>query len=397
VSGALRDLLRTARGAGVRISTAEAIDAVQAAEAVGYDDRMTLRDALRLTLAKTQDEAVIFDDCFDAFFRRDPVVAQTKELPDAASAAVAIEMAGQAVGLGEISLFTQTGMYTRRIMQALGIEANDQAPELAAQVRAHVEARLALSAPAQARELRERRLSSTRIGDIDRRDLAQLRNMVRALARRLATRLTRRRLRARRGQLDIRRTLRRNLGHDGVPFRLAWKQRPMAKPRIFALCDVSGSVAGASRLLLMFLHVLADVLPDTRCFAFSGHLVEVSDLLAESEAGEAISSVLEKIGFLSTNYGRSLEDFCDICLDRVDRRSTVIILGDGRGNHAPPRVDLLRRIQSQARRVIWLNPEFHNFWGSGDSDMLLYRPFCARVLSCATLRQLDRALSEILA
>ena len=394
MSGALLDLLRTARGAGMRISSAEAIDALQAAEAVGYDDRTTLRDALRLTLAKTQDDAVLFDDSFDAFFRRE--APRKAEALDPASTAVAIEAAGQAVGLGDISLFTQTGLFTRRIMQALGDATYEEAPELAAQVRAHVEARLALNAPAQAREFRERRLLTTRIGAIERRDLAQLRVMVRMLAKRLATRLTRRRKRAQRGQLDLRRTLRRNFGHDGVPFRLAWKHRPIAKPRLFAVCDVSGSVAGVSRLLLTFLHVLADLLPDTRCFAFAGELVEVSDLMAAGEPDQAIGAVLDRIGHQSTNYGRSLEDFATLCLDRVDRRSTVIILGDARGNYAPPRVDLLRRVQQRARQVIWLNPEFPTFWGSGDSDMLLYRPFCARVLSCGTLRQLDRALSEIL-
>jgi uncharacterized protein with von Willebrand factor type A (vWA) domain len=296
------------------------------------------------------------------------------------------------VGLGGISLFTQTGLFTRRILDILG----DDRPELADQVRAHVEARLALNAPAQLRALQERRLMTTRVSEIERRDLDRLRLMVRALAKRLASRLARRRTKARRGTLDIGRTLRRNLGYDGVLFHLAWKQKPIARPRIFALCDVSGSVAGVSRLLLMFLHSLADEVPDTRCFAFSGTLIEVSGMLADNDPGAAIAAVMDRIGYLSSNYGQSLEDFAGLCLERLDRRSTVIVLGDARGNNTPARADLLRQIHQRAGRVVWLNPEFHTFWGSGDSDMLAYKPFCDQVLPCATLRQLDRALSDII-
>jgi uncharacterized protein with von Willebrand factor type A (vWA) domain len=374
----------------MQISTAESIDAITAAEAVGYDDRNTLKDALRLTLAKSLDDGALFDACFEQFFRREAPPASSPPT-DAAAAAVAIEAAGQAVGLGGINLFTQTGLFTRRIVDQLGQDT----PDLVQQVRAHVEARLALNAPAQARALQERRLLTTRIGDIDRRDLERLRLMVRALARRLATRLARRRRRARSGQLDIGRSLRSNMAHDGIPFRLAWKRKPITRSRIFALCDVSGSVAGVSRLLLMFLHTLRDELPDTRCFAFSGTLVEVTGVMADTDPEQAINDVMQTLGYHSSNYGRSLQDFTRAALDHLDHRATVLIAGDARGNNTPARADLLRAMQQRAGRLIWLNPELPTFWGSGDSDMLLYRPFCDRILPCATLGQLDRALSEV--
>ena len=47
-------LLRAARGNGVRISVAEAIDAFNTVAAIGYDDRQALKDSLSLTLAKTK-------------------------------------------------------------------------------------------------------------------------------------------------------------------------------------------------------------------------------------------------------------------------------------------------------------------------------------------------------
>jgi uncharacterized protein with von Willebrand factor type A (vWA) domain len=90
-----------------------------------------------------------------------------------------------------------------------------------------------------------------------------------------------------------------------------------------------------------------------------------------------------------------LQDFTRAALDHLDHRATVLIAGDARGNNTPARADLLRAMQQRAGRLIWLNPELPTFWGSGDSDMLLYRPFCDRILPCATLGQLDRALSEV--
>src|SRR5438270_6305893 len=64
----LHRFFRAARGAGVRLSPAESIDAMRAVAKVGFTDRMILRDTFLLTLAKTQDEKKALGDCFDLFF-----------------------------------------------------------------------------------------------------------------------------------------------------------------------------------------------------------------------------------------------------------------------------------------------------------------------------------------
>jgi uncharacterized protein with von Willebrand factor type A (vWA) domain len=46
--------------------------------------------------------------------------------------------------------------------------------------------------------------------------------------------------------------------------------------------------------------------------------------------------------------------------------------------------------------VIWLNPEYRTAWGTGDSDMLRYRPFCHVATVCNTLRHLERVVTDIL-
>src|ERR1700750_3095700 len=64
----LHRFFRAARGAGVRLSPAESIDAMRAVSKVGFADRAVLRDTFLLTLAKTQDEKKALGDCFDLFF-----------------------------------------------------------------------------------------------------------------------------------------------------------------------------------------------------------------------------------------------------------------------------------------------------------------------------------------
>ena len=64
----LHRFFRAARGAGVRLSPAESIDAMRAVSKVGFTDRTILRDTFLLTLAKTQDEKKALGDCFDLFF-----------------------------------------------------------------------------------------------------------------------------------------------------------------------------------------------------------------------------------------------------------------------------------------------------------------------------------------
>ncbi len=158
------------------------------------------------------------------------------------------------------------------------------------------------------------------------------------------------------------------------------------------LCDVSGSVAAAAEFLLLFLYALNEALSDIRAFAFSGSLIEVSSILETLEIEAAIGEILRLVGFGSSNYGRALADFDAGWMAQVTRRTTVLILGDGRGNYADPRADILKRLGERAKRIIWLNPEGRPSWGTGDSDMLRYAPYCTLVAQCNTLRRLERVV-----
>src|SRR4051812_43509379 len=75
----LRRFLQVARGAGLRISAAEGIDAARAVELVGFEDRVVLKDTLGLVLAKTPDEKTLYDETFELFFQRNEFAVKGDE------------------------------------------------------------------------------------------------------------------------------------------------------------------------------------------------------------------------------------------------------------------------------------------------------------------------------
>jgi uncharacterized protein with von Willebrand factor type A (vWA) domain len=126
-------------------------------------------------------------------------------------------------------------------------------------------------------------------------------------------------------------------------------------------------------------------------------LIEVSDILEKDPVEQAIGKIMDVIGYGSSNYGNAFADFEEGWMPFVTSKTTLIILGDARGNNTDPRTDILARLAQRARRIIWLNPEHRALWGTGDSDMDRYAPFCNLLTVCSTLRHLERAISGILA
>ena len=450
----LRRFLQVARGAGLRISAAEGIDAARAVDLIGFSDRTMLKDTLALVLAKTADEKVLYDETFELYFRRDefaggqsaktefvpearrvprprpdepnvaehmgkPSLSEWLERDDRAALATALEIAAREVGIEKIRLLTQKNLYTLRILDRMGLreieaalaalrsrgtpEDDARAQALAERierlwdsVRDFVERGLMLYARGETEQFRERLLKSTRLANIDRSQHERMRLLVRRMAKRLATRYAVRRRRSQRGQLDIRRTLRRNMGWGGVPFITAWKRKRIDKPRVMVLCDVSGSVAWVAHFLLMFIYALTEVLADLRSFAYSGTLIEVSHTLEKQTIDEAITHIMTTVGFGSSNYGAALADFEAGWMEHVTNKTTVIILGDARGNGTDPRADIVERVAQRAKRIVWLNPEPRSAWGTGDSDMYRYAPYCNLVRVCNTLNDLERVITGLL-
>lgn len=438
----LSDFIRALRASDVRVSTGEAIDAAEAMRLVGYADRGRLKDTLRLALAKSPDEKLTYDHLFDLFFKRSGASQKTPEEKsektssandgdeeqdirnlvesgDEAAIAIAIEKAGEEAELSDIRFSTQVPFYIQKMMKAMGGDrlqeklvdhlqahtSDDEAEaralmdarrEMMSRAREHVEQQFEAFGTGATEQFREEILSRKALDQLTRRDLERMQALVEKVAKKLATKYSRRRRQKNTGRLDVRRTLRANAGFDGVPFNVSWKQKHRDQPKIIALCDVSGSVSQYVRFLLMLLFSFREAVPDIRTFAFSGRLEDVDETFQQLGFTAGMDRIVKTIGMSSTDYGQALSDLRVGHWGAIDRRSTIIMLGDGRSNYGDLRLDLFKEAAARAKRVIWLCPEPRSLWGTGDSGIPRYKPHCSVLAEVSSLKDLERTIDDVL-
>ena len=408
---ALTGFVRALRAAGVETSTAETLDAARAVALVGYAQRDRLKTTLGLVLAKSEDEKRLHDEVFERYFAP-PAAAPAAQAAAADKAAasggaepgdagrteleldIALARAAQAVGVDEIRFVSQVPVFTQRLLAALGSSRPD--PALRARARALVQQRFELHGRAATEAFLTEVAVARPLGRVSPPDMDRMKAVVARLAKRLAARHSRRRRVRLPHQLDLRRTLRANAGHDGLPWALHFKHKRRDRPRIVVLCDVSGSVMAHVRFLLLLLYAMHDAVADLRCFAFSNRLHEVGAVLAHQPFDDAIATILREAGGGATDYGQALADLSALPEGLVNRHTTLLVLGDGRSNHTNPRLDLFATLADRARRVLWLCPEPEGRWGSGDSCMHQYQPFCTHLSHCTTVLDLEQAIDEAL-
>ena len=338
---------------------------------------------------------------------------------DKTELAIAMAEAGRAVEVNQIVVFTQKGLFTRKMMEHMGLrELQEEISELRKmgggrqinladrlkkardvlreQVRDYVERQFFLHADETGKQLREELLKKVKLSNLEKRNFKDVQDVVFKMAKKLISIHSKRRKTFKRGQLDVRKTLRHNMQYDGMLFDIRWKSSKVDRPKVMAICDVSGSVSNYSRFLLMFLYSLADILPKVRSFAFSSDLGEVTQLFEYSTLEDAIAKTMRDYGAGSTDYGQMLMDFKKMCMDDVNNKTTIIILGDGRNNYGEAKAEILREIYDKCQRLIWLNPEPRMSWTVGDAEMKKYAPSCHQADVCNSLLHLERVVSNLL-
>lgn len=231
-------------------------------------------------------------------------------------------------------------------------------------------------------------------------EIDEVRRAVRRLSERLRGAERVRQKRRRRGRIDIRRTLRRSLSTGGVPFHPARRAPRRDKPVLVLLCDVSDSVRLASRFLLEFVAVSQELFGGTRSFVFVSDAVETTELF-QLKPSNVVLGLIEQGTIVdrtrNSNYGRALTMFEELLGSTLDRRVTIVILGDGRTNFLGDEVSVVERLRRRVGSVLWICPESPGSWGAGDSAMPRYAAAVDRVLVARNARELEVAARELLA
>ncbi len=241
-------------------------------------------------------------------------------------------------------------------------------------------------------------LGRTPFANLSPGEIIRLRDVIARLVRKLRDMVSRRHAARARGTPDIKRTLRSATRTQGVPLVLKFRRKPLRKGRIVVICDVSGSVWASARFMLTMLYMLQDCFDRVRSYVFVDAPVDVTPLFETFEIDRALSEILQSsaIAFdAPTDYGRMLRLFKAGCMHRIDKKTTVVVIGDGRTNYGNPEEEILAEIRERGRRLLWLNPEAESFWNSGDSEMRTYAALCNEVRPCRNLNQLSAFIREL--
>ena len=449
----LLDFQHAMRDAGVPVAISDGMDAMRAAGVVDLMDRDVFRESLAATLTSSASHRMAFDTLFDIYFPRTHAMPDEDEAPagsapgegnprdiqdfladlidqliqgdDAALRAMAREAVasyGRVENADGSQSYFAYRVYRnfnlkgllRRLMGEAGIEDDDDlvsrlmADEFEARLRRFREE---IDAEIRRRQVEQRgpeaiakRAARPLPEDVDffsitADEQAHMRKAVRPLARKLATRLAVKRKRARDGQLDIRKTLRRALGSGGVPIDPAFRAKKIHRPELVLICDVSGSVAAFAKFTLMFTHALQGQFSRVRSFAFIDTCDEVTHLFADGDFSGGMARMQTEADLVwldgHSDYGHAFEVFARKFRSALTPRSTVIVLGDARNNYRAANTWALKEMKEHSKRLFWLNPEPAVQWDSGDSVASDYALVCDRMVECRNLNQLASFIESI--
>jgi uncharacterized protein len=448
------------RRAELRISTAEALDALSASAEVGLLDRETFKSSLAATLVKEARDLETFERIFNLYFLdlealgeglkkalgpEDPKVQEQldqmldlenmdlDELTEllmrgqGSEMEMAIRGGAQGAGLERLMYFLQVGYFSRRIsdqfdwsaierdidkiMQALeekGLDPGQLARirnylELRLEafrrmIRQHVQRELERRAYRAGEQLTREVLSEKPLFALTPDEVAQMKSVVAKLARRIKDALALRQRQEQKGRIDSRRTIRKSLQYGGIPMEIYLKRRHREKPRLITICDVSDSVRNASRFMLQLVWSLQECFSRVRSYVFVSEIAEVTQGFNNYPVERAIEWALKGAPVdyhCRSDFGYAFSRFANTELDSLDKKTTILMLGDARNNYNDPQAWALRLIRDRVKGIIWLNPEGQWGWGIGDSVMPLYTPACDIVRECRTIGQLGEVVDNL--
>ena len=364
---------RTLRDAGLPVGPGSALDAVAAAEAVGFGDKRDFRAALHAVLVKKHEHTLLFDQLFDIYWKRKGfieslIAAMSPHAPPQSKPKTA--QAGAA-----------------RVADALYKTPPRQPPD---KPKVEFDARLTTSG-AEVLQARD-------FAQMSAEEIAQARALIAKLVMPDDRRPTRRLTPSHTGaRIDPRRSFRGSL--RGI-IDLEYRERRRRSPPVVALCDISGSMADYTRLFLHFLHTLGQT-RRVSTFLFGTRLTNVSRALKRRDPDEALAacSLEAKDWSGGTRIGASLHAFNKDWSRRVLGQGAIVLLfTDGLEREGLEDLSTeMRRLHLSCRRLIWLNPllRFDGFAAkAGGLRTMLpevdeFRP----IHSLASMAELTRALS----
>jgi len=319
-------LAAAVRAEGVAVGVGAEVDLARAFERISLLDRAAVRTATTIVLARSPEEAASVAAVFDAFWSGEP---RRMERPG-------------------------TGAGTTVPRGRMGRSGRRSAPTAADPADASVPVTLPLgtwsrTAPGAGHP----------IPRLSERELRALRRGARRLRRWSATLPGRRRGRSRHGAVDVRDTVREGLRSAGELARLRHRAPIARRMRLAIAWDVSGSMQEHEGRLFGLVHALESVARETRVFAFSTGVIDVSQEVSRDGYRRAAQQVGRRIERSDggTQIAASLAELDDRFGRALTDRTTLVILSDGWDLGDPERIGpSLQRIRRRVHAIVWVNP-----------------------------------------
>ncbi|WP_067523656.1 vWA domain-containing protein [Nocardia uniformis] len=456
-SGHLVGFVEALRARGIPVGPSETVDAGQVVTVLDLMDREVLREGLACALLRRTSQRTTFDGLFDLWFPAalgERLGAEDVDIPRKPNGEVdIIELRKM---LAELLLQDPTGersqqlqMLAAQMVEEMGQYQSASGPSFSAyQAMKDLQPELLVSkllaglaagmdtsdfdsevarrtarqrikafrgtVEAETRRRVAERLGRDRVATygvarqaedadflrISENELAELRRSSQRMARIMASRLASRRRRARRGEIDLRKTLRKSMSTGGVPVNLVTRKPRPGRPDLVLLCDISGSVAGFSSFTMLMVNALREQFSRVRIFAFVDRADEVTGLFDQvtplDQITRRIFTEAEVVGVEGhSDYGSALKGFAEKWPDAVTSRTSLLILGDARNNYRDPELAILRQLADTAKHSYWLNPEAEKMWGTGDSAANRYAEI-VEMHECRNARQLTTVVGRLL-
>jgi uncharacterized protein len=314
------------RSHGLNAGIQETQDALHAANANLFTNRLQFKFALKTIFCNSPEERKIFEKLFFLYWDTSPIdLAERKN---------------------KTTVQGLVNKKTNPSLVILGYGKNDDDGEDTKQVSGANETE---------------RLKKTDLTKLTEMEADKLEEIARRLCRQMAIRLRRRMKDNRRqGQINLRRTIRRSIAYGGEPLDLLRKSRTPKKQRLIVLLDVSGSMDKYSFFLLRFICALKENFRQLEAFVFSTSLKRISKSLQFNRLDFVLSAVSDMADNWSggTRIGECLHNFNEQYGKRMLNGSPVVlILSDGLDTgDADILSKELQYIKRRAKKIIWLNP-----------------------------------------
>ncbi|MHB9093199.1 MAG: vWA domain-containing protein [Eubacteriales bacterium] len=430
------------RHLGLRISTAEAVDAVNALSIVDILDRRQVQTAFLATLAKSPEDRVILDKAFQAYFtspeQREERSVKYKQIRE--------EEAREIRSVEDELKYELEG--PEQEAKEVSVPLNEEEKKIYAKLPEDKKKKLRdyLKKPFQSNQVNnpeqlinnmikssinywkyylkfqgdgppevdytgeentdeilrevvealrdEEKLLYQDIQKITDTDMPTAAALTAKLSRRLATRISRRYRRSKKRQRpDLRRTIRYNIRYGGTMFTLKYKTKKIQKPKILLICDVSGSMAKYAGFVLQFMYGLSSVTEQIESFIFSEDVERITDELNKTRPFETtmaeIINLSEGWG-RGTDFNKALAEIKGTYKRMLTKETFVIIVSDTRTLNIEKAAAGLQDMQKRVKDIIWLNTLPKKIWPDTRS-VLVFRRYC-RMFECNTLAHLDKIM-----